>query len=254
MAKLTVRDILNAKGKRKLTRVMASDYDTAKACEIAGIDSLACRVASLKQVRAGAPDTFIMAASPAGTNNPSDADAIRTAFSLINDGADSVYMDASLDRIKAVAKERIPVEGHVGLVPAHVTWIGGYRAVGKTAEEALQVYHDTLALQDAGAFAVEMEVVPARIAAEVAKRVEICVVSLGSGPACDCIYLFGCDVLGSHSMHYPRHAKRYRNHFEDSIEAFREFNSDVLDGSFPEKKHIAEINDEEFEKFMAKIK
>ena len=253
MVKLTVRDILNAKGKQKLTRVLVSDYDTAKACEAAGIDSLSVRAANLKQVRVGAPDTFITAASPRGTYNPSDSEAIRTAFALLNDGADAVYMCTSLDRIKAVAKEGIPVEGHVGFVPAHLTWIGGYRAVGKTAEEALQVYRDTLALQDAGAYSVEMEVVPSRVAAEVARRMKISVVSLGSGTECDCVYLFGCDLLGSHSMHYPRHAKKYRNHFEDSIAAFREFKSNVLDGSFPEKRHLVEMNSEEFENFIKKV-
>jgi 3-methyl-2-oxobutanoate hydroxymethyltransferase len=250
MTKLTTIEILNAKGKRRLTRVLVDSFDMAKACEAAGIDMLSVRAAHLKQVRQGAPNTFITAASPRGTYNASDEEAIRSAFALINEGADAVYMCASIERIQAVAREGIAVEGHVGFVPALVTWIGGYRAVGKTADEALKVYRDTLALEQAGAAFAEMEVVPARIAAEIAKRVKISVVSLGSGADCDCVYLFGCDVLGTHDAHYPRHAKKYRHFFEESIAAFREFKADVLQGSFPEKKQIVEIDNDELEKFL----
>ncbi|MBI2842189.1 MAG: 3-methyl-2-oxobutanoate hydroxymethyltransferase [Armatimonadetes bacterium] len=251
--KLTVKHILESKGKRKFTQVLVSDGPTANACEIAGIDMLAVRAAYLKEGRAAAPNTFITAASPRGTYNASDAEAIKTAFAMLGDGADAVYMCAALDRIRAVANERIPVMGHVGFVPAHLTWIGGYRAFGKTAQEARKVYEDVLALQEAGAFAVEMEVVPHKVAAEIARRVDICVVSLGSGPGCDCDYLFGCDILGSHNTHYPRHAKKYRSHYEDSIEAFREFREEVESGAFPGREHVVEIKDEEFEEFVGGI-
>ena len=253
MSKLTAADILAAKGKRQLTRVLVDNYDTAKACEEAGIDMLSVRAAYLKQVRAGAPNTFITAACPNGTYNVSNEEAIRLAFSMIDEGADSVYMNATMDRIKAVADQGIPVEGHVGFVPAHITWIGGYRAVGKTADEAMKVYRHTLALQEAGALTVEMEVVPHRIAAEIAKRVKICVVSLGSGGGCDCTYLFSYDLLGTNSGHVPRHAKSYRHHFEDSIEAFKEFKADVMQGAFPAKGNMAEIKTDEFEKFLEQV-
>jgi 3-methyl-2-oxobutanoate hydroxymethyltransferase len=253
MKKLTTIDILHAKGKRRLTRILADSYEMAKACEAAGIEMLSVRAAHLTQVRRGAPNTFITAANPRGTYNVSDEEAIKSAFTLLNEGADAVYMCSSLDRIKAVAREGIAVEGHVGLIPALLTWIGGYRAVGKTAAEALKVYRDTLALQEAGAAFAEMEVVPARIAAEIARRVKISVVSLGSGAECDCIYLFGCDVLGTHSAHYPRHAKKYRSFYGESIEAFREFKADVLQGAFPEKKHLVEINPDEVENFLKQV-
>jgi 3-methyl-2-oxobutanoate hydroxymethyltransferase len=253
MTKLTTIDILNAKGKRRLTRVLVDSSEMAKACEAAGIDMLSVRATHLKQVRLGAPNTFITAANPRGTYHASNEEAIRSAFALMNEGADAVYMCASLERIKAVAQEGIPVEGHVGLVPALVTWIGGYRAVGKTADEALTVYRDTLALQEAGAAFAEMEVVPHRIAAEIAKRVKISVVSLGSGADCDCVYLFGCDVLGTHSGHYPRHAKKYRHLYEESVAAFHEFKADVLQGSFPEKQHVVEVQDDVLSRFLEQV-
>ena len=251
--KLTVKDILDAKGKRKLTQVWVDGKDMAQASEQAGIDWLNARLNGLAGAREGAPNTFITAASPRGTYNASDAEAIKTSFSLMQNGADAVYMCAALDRIKAVAKERIPVVGHVGFVPAHYTWVGGYKAFGKTAKEAMEIYENTLAIQEACDFAVEMEVVPHRIAAEISRKVDICVISLGSGAGCDCEYLFGTDILGSYSGHYPRHAKKYRNHYEDSVEAFKEFREDVTLGGFPEKKHLVEVEEEEFEKFMEQM-
>jgi 3-methyl-2-oxobutanoate hydroxymethyltransferase len=260
MKKLTVRDILNLKGKRALTEVLATDAATARACEAAGIDMLITSIGCLKEVRSGAWNTFITAGLPYGHYNASDAEAIKAAFGALNDGADAVYACMSMDRIRAMADEGIPVAGHVGLVPEHLTWIGGYRAVGKTAAEALQVYRDTLALQEAGAFAVEMEVVPDRIAAEITKRVELCVISMGSGHGCDAQYLFACDILGMHNARIPRHAKKYRNHHaemqrlhEDAVQAFREFRQDVAGGAFPGEKNIVGIKDEEFEGFTSEV-
>jgi 3-methyl-2-oxobutanoate hydroxymethyltransferase len=251
--KLTVQDILEAKGKRKLTQVWVSGHDMAQACEGAGIDWLSVRLNGFEGARAGAPNTFITAANPRGSYNASDSDAIKSGFSLMGAGADAIYMCAAPERIKAVAKEWIPVVGHVGFVPAQATWTGGFRAFGKTAAEAMKIYEATLAHQEAGAFAVEMEVVPHRVAAEIAKRVEICVISLGSGAECDCEYLFGTDILGSYRGHYPRHSKRYRNHYEDSVEAFKEFKQEVEGGEFPEEKNLVEVDEREFEKFMESI-
>ncbi len=85
------------------------------------------------------------------------------------------------------------------------------RAVGRNAEQAAQVYHDSKAFEAAGAFAIEMEVVPARVAAEITRRVSLLTISLGSGTDCDATYLFSADLLGENRGHIPRHAKIYRN-------------------------------------------
>ena len=124
---------------------------------------------------------------------------------------DCVYCANSIDWIKAMKRENIPVIGHVGLIPSKSTWIGGFRAVGKTSEEALKVLNDTLVLEEAGVIGVELEVVPRKVAAEITKRTKIITMSMGSGSDCDAQYLFANDVLGSHSGHYPRHSKVYRN-------------------------------------------
>ena len=253
MPRPTIRELLDSKGRKKYTMVAANDFDTARACELAGIDMLACSAVAFPQVRRAAPGCFVRPAAPRASYKGSDADAIRACYALMSEGADAVYMCPGLDRIRAAARMHIPIFGHVGYVPDHRTWIGGTRAVGKTADEALRVYRDVLAHQEAGAIGVEMEVVPHRIAAEISKRVEILVISLGCGPGCDGEMLFACDILGSHDQHYPRHAKKYRNHFEDSVEAFKEFGADVAGGAFPAEENIVEIRDEEFEKFMSEI-
>jgi len=252
--KPTVKGLLDQKGKRQLTVVLVSDHHTAKACEIAGIDILVSESESLKTVRTGAPNTFLYAALPYGLGNISDADAIRGAVDAMVTGADALYSSGmSVERIEKLAKEKIPVIGHVGLVPWHSTWFGGFRAVGKTRTEALKVYQDAIDLQNAGAIAIEMECVPHKVAAEITRRLNILVISLGSGMQCDAQYLFARDILGTHDGHYPRHAKQYRNFFQQSIEAFCEFKEDVFQERFPQKGNVIEISDREFEGFLGGI-
>ena len=125
--------------------------------------------------------------------------------------------------------------------------------MGKTSEEAVKIYNDTLQLQEAGVVAVEMECVPDRIAAEITKRVEILTFSMGSGPDCDGQYLFACDLLGSQNNHYPRHAIKYGDFFNDSVDIFKKYKKDVNDLTYPMKQHIIEIEDNEYELFMEKI-
>ncbi|MBT5521678.1 MAG: 3-methyl-2-oxobutanoate hydroxymethyltransferase, partial [Rhodospirillales bacterium] len=146
---------------------------------------------------------------------------------------------------------------HVGLVPPKATWTGGMRAVGRTFDQAISVYRETKAFEAAGAFAVEMEVVPARLAAEITSRTSLLTISLGSGAGCDVEYLFSADLLGENRGHIPRHAKTYRNFAAERdrlqterIGAYSEFIADVKSGAFPEDRHIVGITDNEFELFL----
>jgi 3-methyl-2-oxobutanoate hydroxymethyltransferase len=253
MPPMTVKELLACKGRKKLTMIAVNGFDDAQACELAGIDMLALSAANLKPVRAGAPNCFVRPAATRAEYRPSNESAIRECYSLIEQGGDAVHMVPGLERIRAVTKMKIPVFGHVGFCPDFVSWTGGFRAVGKTAVEALQVYKETLELQEAGVIGVEMEVVPWKIAAEISKRVDIHVSSLGSGAGCDSEMLFACDMLGTHNKHYPRHAKRYRNYFEDSVEVFRQFKQEVDEGSFPTKEYTVGVKDNEFDKFMNEV-
>jgi 3-methyl-2-oxobutanoate hydroxymethyltransferase len=125
-------------------------------------------------------------------------------------GGDAIYCAGSLATITKLAAEGIPVVGHVGLIPARATWSGGFKAVGKTAAEAMHVYHHVKQLEAAGAVAAEIEVVPARVASEIAKRTTLVLMSMGAGSGCDAQYLFAEDVLAI-ARPSARHAKVYRN-------------------------------------------
>ena len=109
------------------------------------------------------------------------------------------------------ATKAIPVCGHVGLIPSKSTWTGGFKAVGKTLETALLVWRQVKALEEAGAFAAEIEVVPADVASAISKRTSLFMISMGAGAGCDAQYLFATTCSAPIAATYPRHAKVYRN-------------------------------------------
>jgi 3-methyl-2-oxobutanoate hydroxymethyltransferase len=184
-------------------------------------------------------------------------EAIKRSYELMKLGADSIYTPNSADFIKAMRRENIPVISHVGLIPAKSTWIGGFRAVGKTADEALQVLRDAMELDDAGTVAIEVEVVPVKVAAEITKRVKCVTISMGSGSECDAQYLFSQDILGTNTGHVPRHSRVYRHFLKEyqriqneRIAAYREYIHDVQHKTFNDPKITVSIDERELEKFM----
>jgi 3-methyl-2-oxobutanoate hydroxymethyltransferase len=254
MPKLTVYDIRQLKGKGQLAQVFVGSEEEAAACEAAGIDMMCTMSGLTSACRRAAPNVFIIAA--VGGTSASNADAIRAGEAALGQGADAVYTGSSTKRVKAMSREFIPVVGHVGLVPYRNTFVGGMRAVGKTADEAMQVYEDTKRYEDAGAFGVEMEVVPHQIATEISRRTSMCVISMGAGTGCDVQYLFSCDVLGTHDGHYPRHAKKYRDLHtqmqglqQERIAGYKEYAHEVHNGAYPEPGQIVEAKPDELEKF-----
>ena len=260
--KLTIAELFEAqKEGRQLAELYTDDPLEAMAAEAAGIDILVCLIPYVAQLRAVAPNVFIV-----GAIFPHDAEvctpdaAVAAGFEAITLGADAVYTGLSLDCVRAMAQQKIPVIGHVGYVPYRSSWFGGPRAVGKTAREAAQVYQDVVDYQEAGAIGVEMEIVPARVAEEIARRTDILLISMGSGTAGACQYLFATDVLGTNKDHVPRHAKVYADlHAELEriqqmrVDAFSAFKDEVSSGAYPEAKHLLKISDEEFKTFVQTI-
>jgi len=256
----TVADLLAQKGKRQLTQLLVRAPDEAAAAAAAGIDIVSVDETEWSPAyRDAAPGTFMTIGLLYGHHVTAE-DYIRAAFKAMRIGADAVYSAASLDTISRMYAEGIPVVSHVGLIPSRRTWTGGFKAVGKTAQSALKVWEDTRRLEAAGAFAIEMEVVADRVAAEISKRTNMLVLSMGGGAGCDCQYLFAEDVLGTHDTHYPRHAKRYRDFAaeyrrlqQERIAAFGEFRRDVVDGAYPAREHCVTIPDPEFDAFLAAL-
>ena len=252
--RMTVADLRAVKGKRQLTMLFVETPDEAAAASAAGIDILSI-VEPLwtPAMREAAGDCFVQVGLIYGQHCTYE-DYLRAAHKNLMIGGDAFYCAGSLDTIAKLAAEGIPVVGHVGLIPARATWTGGFKAVGKTAAEAMQVYGHVKQLEAAGAVAAEIEVVPARVAAEISKRTSLFLMSMGAGSGCDAQYLFAEDVLGYSRGHQPRHAKVYRNfraEYErlqrERIAAFQEFRADVETGAFPEDKHLVPIADAEFE-------
>ncbi len=254
--KYSVYDLRQLKGRRCLTHVHVKSPEEAAAAEEAGIDLLSCPFDSpAAQVRlpllvAAAPKSFISGSTPHGLATPEEA--IRVGFKALELGASSVYCSASPHLIEAMAREGIPVVGHVGMVPRHATWTN-IRAIGKTAAEASQLYGQLKRLENAGAYAAEIELVPHQLAAYLCKKTSLFLMSLGSGSGCDSQFLFSDDILGDYDERIPRHAKAYRNFRQEyqrlqkeRIAAFKEYAEDVKTGRFPERENLISMDDAVF--------
>lgn len=247
--KPTIADLRARKGTGQLTMLRVFTLDEAAAAEQAGIDivSVPPELVTHPRYREVAPSLFSMTGLThlqAGTRD----DYLRWAGKVMLDGADAVYCSGGLGTVEHIAREHIPVVGHVGLVPSRATWTGGMKAVGKTAQSAMALLDEVRAYESAGAFAVEIEVVPVEVASEISRRVNILLWSMGAGPGCDAQYLFAEDILGTNRGHMPRHAKVYRNfaaEFDrlqaERVAAFREFIADVASSAYPEDKHVVKM-------------
>ena len=261
--KYSVYDLRQLKGKRCLTHIHVKSPEEAAAAEAAGIDLLSCSFdtpasqARLPLLVAAAPKSFISGATPHGLASPEEA--IRIAFQAIELGASSVYCSASPWIIEGMARERIPVVGHLGMVPRHATWTN-VRPIGKTAAEAKELYDQMKRLENAGAYAAELELVPHQLATYLCKHTSLFLMSLGSGSGCDSQFLFSDDILGDYDERIPRHARAYRNFLkeynrlqEERIAAFKEYAVDVTSGRFPEPRHLVAMDEAEFKEAVARI-
>lgn len=258
----TVADVRANKGKYHYTMMRTETWDELAAAEAAGIDMVSVPPEMLKQkhFRDVAPSLFAVPGMALYSAPAAVDDYMRWAFDMMNHGADAVYCAAAFETVERMAKDNIPVIGHVGLIPHFCTWTGGFKAVGKTADSAMQVYERCKRYEEAGAFGVEIEVVPPEVTAEISKKTSLFLVSMGGGAGGDCQYLFACDVLGTNTGHVPRHAKRYANLAAEydriqqmRISAFMEFVTEVHSGAYPAPAHIVNAPKDEMAAFANKM-
>ena len=257
----SVAAVLASKGRSQYTMLRVESWDELAAAQAAAIDM--CSVPPEMMIdpkfRDVAPTVFAVPGMSLYNGGTTD-DYLRFGFKMMNAGADAIYCAASFQTVRRLADEAVPVIGHVGLIPSKCTWTGGFKAVGKTAESAMIVWDAVKKYEDAGAFGMEIEVVPPDIAAEIAKRTPLFMVSMGAGTGCDCQYLFSDDVLGQNRGHIPKHAKIYRNFAaeydrlqRDRIAAFKEYKQDVAAGAFPEAAQVVKALPGELERFQAML-
>jgi 3-methyl-2-oxobutanoate hydroxymethyltransferase len=260
----TIKHLQGLKGKAVLTETMPFTTNEAAAAEEAGIDTLKVKFdpknpASAIAIRKAAPNTF-MTFCIGLTKIATVQEAVRAGFDAMEAGADGIMCQWGPEFIQAVSSVGIPVQAHAGLVPRLSTWTGGLKAVGKTMDQAIWVFDQIKSFEAAGAWAVEVEVVPAELLAEISRRTSLVTSSIGAGSGGDIQFMFAEDILGNHSPPYPRHTKQYRNLFTmeqaiqvERVEGFRDYINDVKSGNFPGPEHVVKAPDGLIESFLARI-
>lgn len=258
---------------RKLTMLTAYDYSTASLIDKASVDSILVGD-SLGNVMLGYEDTISVtmedmihhgAAVARGAKNAlvvidmpfmsyqtSVYDAVVNAGRLMKEGrAGAVKLEGGREvvpQIKAIVAAGIPVVAHLGLTPQSVNALGGYKVQGKTEEAAKKLIEDSLAVEEAGAFALVLECVPAKLAELISKKLSIPTIGIGAGAGCDGQVLVYQDMLGMFSDYTPKFVKKFADVGQVMTEAFKAYVEEVNNGSFPEEKHTFAIDEDVIEK------
>ena len=183
---------------------------------------------------------------PFGTYEVSDEQAVSSAIRMVKEGgADVVKLEGAgrmVSRVRAIAESNIGVMGHVGLTPQSATKLGGFKAQGRTADAAKRLFDDALALQEAGAFAVVLEAVPAPVAARVSSALDVPTIGIGAGADTDGQVLVWHDMLGMYEGRTPRFVKRYAEIADEIGDAVAQYAADVRSGAFPEEQaHVRHL-------------
>lgn len=271
--KHTVRTIQAMKDKNEIiTMLTAYDYPTAKQINDAGIDMIlvgdSCAmvvhghpntltatmdmmVLHCAAVARACSRTMVIADMPFGSFQYSVEDTMRNAARFVTEAkVDGVKFEATpnhIEKTRAVVDMGIAVIGHVGLHPQAIGALGGMKVQGKDMESARKVVREALALQEAGAFMIICEAVPAKLSAYVTKKLDVPTMSIGGGPGCSGQLLVTPDVLGMFDKFKPKFAKHYQNFNKLMHEAFTQYGEEVRTGAFPDEEHSYAMSDEVLE-------
>lgn len=255
--------------KQIISMVTAYDYPMAKAAEEAGSDLILVgdslgmvvlgyettlpvtmddMIHHTKAGRRGAPNTFMVSDMPFLSTHVSISETIRNAGRLIQEGgADAVKAEGGreiLDEIKTLIRANIPVMGHLGLTPQAVNQLGGYKLQGKDVDSAKRIFEDALLLEQAGCFAIVLELVPMPLAALISEHLSIPTIGIGAGGGCDGQVLVIHDLLGITNEYMPRFVKKYASLYDTMVDAVRSYNQEVRDHTFPGPEHQFGMKDD----------
>lgn len=275
--KITIRTLFDmVQDGEPISWLTCYDYPTAYFQEEAGIDMILVgdslgmtmlgydstlpvtmddMIRHTQAVRRGAPTAFIVGDMPYMAYQPSNEDAIRNAGRFMADAqTDAIKLEGGAEmseRIKAVRSAGIPVVGHLGLTPQSVAALGGFRVQGRGAHQAKKIIDDAKAVQEAGAFAILLEMVPDRVCKIITERANECIIlSLGSGPDAHGQLLIFHDMFGLYPKFKPRMAKVYGNAGEILLKGLEQYNKEVKDASFPQKENWFSMRDNEYEELL----
>ncbi len=269
MMKNTVFTFREQKAKgEKISMLTAYDYSTAKLMDEAGIngilvgDSLGMVVLGYEDtlpvtmedmihhtaaVCRGAKNTLVLGDMPFMSYQVSVEEAVYNAGRLMKEGrCQAVKLEGAASvcpQIRAITNASIPVMAHIGLTPQSINAFGGFKVQGKSEEAAKKLLEDAKAVEEAGAFAVVLECVPAKLAELISKSISIPTIGIGAGAGCDGQILVYQDMLGLFSDFTPKFVKKYANVGEMMTQAFRDYIADVQEGSFPAPEHTFAISE-----------
>ena len=276
--KRTIGEIRDSKRTgEKMVYMSVPDYTSAKWAEMAHVDvavlgdSLAMvahghpstipatmdmMVMHALAVRRGAPNTFLLGCMPYQSYN-TIARALVNATRFMQEAlCDAVKPQGGKSQahiLKALVDAGIPTASHIGLTPHTIAMFGGFRIQGRTADAAMKILEDALAIQDAGCFMLEFEAVPAKIARVISEQLEIPTIGIGAGVGTDGQILLCYDLLGVFTDFKPKFTKRYANLTEVAVKGIEAYVKDVKAGTFPDDDHSYGVDDKEYERFLGMV-
>ena len=276
--KRTIAEIRDSKKTgEKMVYMSVPDYTSAKWAEMAGVDvavigdSLAMvahghpstipatmdmMIMHAQAVRRGAPNTFSLGCMPYQSYNTVDI-ALKNAARFMQEAlCDAVKPQGGRSQahiLKALVDAGIPTASHIGLTPHTIAMFGGFKIQGRTADAAMKILEDALAIEDAGCFMLEFEAVPAKVATLISQQLTIPTIGIGAGVGCDGQILLCYDLLGVFTDFKPKFTKRYGKLTEVAVAGIRQYITEVKDGAFPDDDHSYKVSDIEYEKFATMV-
>ena len=277
-SKRTITEIRDSKRTgEKMVYTSVPDYTSAQWAEMAGVDvavvgdSLAMiahghastvpatmdmMIMHSQAVRRGAPNTFVLGCMPYQSYNTTDRALVNATRFMQEAGCDAVKPQGGKTQahiLAALVDAGIPTASHIGLTPHTVAMFGGFKVQGRTAETAMKILEDALAIQDAGCFMLEFEAVPASIARVISEQLEIPTIGIGAGAGTDGQILLSYDLLGVFTDFKPKFTKRYANLTEVAVSGLEKYVAEVKAGTFPDDAHSYSVKDEVYEAFLTLV-
>ena len=276
--KRTITEIRNSKQTgEKMVYMSVPDYTSAQWAEMGGVDvavvgdslamiahghpntipaTMEMMIMHSLAVRRGAPNTFVLGCMPYQSYNTVDRALTNATRFMQEAGCDAVKPQGGESQahiLKALVDAGIPTASHIGLTPHTVAMFGGFKIQGRTAESAMKILEDALAIQDAGCFMLEFEAVPAKIAGVISQQLEIPTIGIGAGAGTDGQILLCYDLLGVFTDFKPKFTKRYATLTEVAVGGIKKYVEEVKGSVFPDDEHSYTTPDNEYEKFLTLV-
>ena len=276
--KRTIGEIRDSKKTgEKMVYMSVPDYTSAKWAEIAGVDvavvgdSLAMiahghpstipatmdmMIMHAQAIRRGAPNTFVLGCMPYQSYHTVERALTNATRFMQQASSDAVKPQGGKSQahiLKALVDAGIPTASHIGLTPHTIAMFGGFKIQGRTAEAAMKILEDALAIEDAGCFMLEFEAVPAKIAKLISEQLTIPTIGIGAGVGTDGQILLCHDLLGVFTDFKPKFTKRFAQLTQVAVAGISQYIKEVKEETFPDDEHSYTVNDAEYEKFAAMV-